>query len=91
MKKCPDALTIFLVPPSLEELERRIRGRRTESEDIVKERLDKARKEIQTKDEPGKVGKLSDGTTVVARPGSTTGGATLEIRVSNRKVYKIRY
>ena len=51
MKKCPDALTIFLVPPSLEELERRIRGRRTESEDIVKERLDKARKEIQTKDE----------------------------------------
>ena len=38
MKKCPDALTIFLVPPSLEELERRIRGRRTESEDIVKER-----------------------------------------------------
>jgi hypothetical protein len=40
---------------------------------------------------PGKVGKLSDGTTVVARPGSTTGGASLEIRVSNRKVYKIRY
>ena len=48
-------------------------------------------KEIQTKYGPGKVGKLSDGTTVVARPGSTTGGATLEIRVSNRKVYKIRY
>ena len=51
MKKCPDALTIFLVPPSLEELEKRIRGRRTESEDIVKERMDKARKEIKTKDE----------------------------------------
>ena len=48
-------------------------------------------KEIQTKYGSGKVGKLSDGTTVVARPGSTTGGATLEIRVSNRKVYKIRY
>ena len=48
-------------------------------------------KEIQTKYGPGKVGKLSDGTTVVARPGSTTGGATLEIRVANRKVYKIRY
>ena len=48
-------------------------------------------KEIQTQYGPGKVGKLSDGTTVVARPGSTTGGATLEIRVSNRKVYKIRY
>lgn len=48
-------------------------------------------KEIQTQYGPGKVGKLSDGTTVVARPGSTTGGATLEIRVSNSKVYKIRY
>ena len=48
-------------------------------------------KEIQTKYGPGKVGKLSDGTTVVARPGSTTGGASLEIRGSNRKVYKIRY
>ena len=48
-------------------------------------------KEIQTKYGLGKVGKLSDGTTVVARSGSTTGGATLEIRVSNRKVYKIRY
>ena len=51
MEKCPHALTIFLVPPSFEELERRIRGRRTEAEEVVKERLDKARKEIATKDE----------------------------------------
>lgn len=51
MEKCPHALTIFLVPPSFEELERRIRGRRTEEEAVVKERLDKARKEIATKDE----------------------------------------
>ena len=48
-------------------------------------------KDIQTQYGPGKVGYLEDGTTVVARPGSTTGGATLEIRVSNSKVYKIRY
>ena len=51
MAKCPEALTIFLVPPSLEELERRIRGRRTEEESIVQQRLQKARKEIATKDE----------------------------------------
>lgn len=51
MAKCPDALTIFLVPPSFEELERRIRGRRTEPEEVVMERLEKARKEIATKDE----------------------------------------
>lgn len=48
-------------------------------------------KEIQTKYGTGYVGTLSDGTTVVARPGSATGGATLEINISNSKVYKIRY
>ena len=51
MEKCPNALTIFLVPPSFEELERRIRGRRTEEEAVVRERLEKARKELATKDE----------------------------------------
>ena len=48
-------------------------------------------KDIQTQYGSGKVGNLIDGTTVVARPGSRTGGATLEIRVSNSKIYKIRY
>ena len=48
-------------------------------------------KDIQTQYGPGKEGKLSKGTSVVARPGSTTGGATLEIRVSSRRIYKIRY
>lgn len=42
-------VTIFLVPPSLEELEKRIRGRRTESDEIVKERLEKAKQEIELK------------------------------------------
>jgi guanylate kinase len=50
MDKAPDALTIFLVPPTMEELEKRIRGRRTEEENIVQERLNKAAKEIATKD-----------------------------------------
>lgn len=51
MAKCPEALTIFLVPPSLDELERRIRGRRTEKEEVVQQRLGKAKKEIATQDE----------------------------------------
>lgn len=50
MEKVPDALTIFLVPPSMEELEKRIRGRKTEAEEIIRERLEKAQKEILTKD-----------------------------------------
>ena len=36
---------------TMEELEKRIRGRRTEAEDVIKERLDKARREIATKDQ----------------------------------------
>lgn len=44
--KVPDALTIFIVPPSMEELEKRIRGRRTEDETIVQQRLQKATKEM---------------------------------------------
>lgn len=46
-EKCPDALTIFIVPPSMDELERRIRGRRSEPEEIVQQRLNKASKEME--------------------------------------------
>lgn len=45
-EKCPDALTIFIVPPSMKELERRIRGRKSESEKVIQERLAKAEKEM---------------------------------------------
>ena len=44
--RCPDAITIFLVPPSFEALEARIRGRSTESEEIIQRRLQKARTEL---------------------------------------------
>ena len=44
--KRPDAVTIFLLPPSDEELERRIRGRGTEDEPTVARRLRAARDEI---------------------------------------------
>lgn len=48
-------------------------------------------KDIKTQYGHGKVGTLSDGTKVVARPGSTTGGATLEIKISHSRIFKIRY
>lgn len=47
MKRCPDGLFIFLLPPSLPELERRIRGRGSETEESLKRRLGSAREEIE--------------------------------------------
>jgi guanylate kinase len=42
----PEALLVFLAPPSWEELERRLRGRGTEPADVIARRLDRARVEL---------------------------------------------
>jgi guanylate kinase len=41
-----EALAVFIRPPSIETLENRLRQRATETEDQLKKRLDKARKEL---------------------------------------------
>jgi len=38
--KMPEAVMIFIVPPSYEELESRLRGRKTETEEAIKKRLE---------------------------------------------------
>jgi guanylate kinase len=45
-QRCPDAFSIFVMTPSLEELERRLRSRSTESEATVALRLSNARQEL---------------------------------------------
>ena len=42
----PDAIGIFIAPPSIEELERRLRGRDTDAEEVILRRLASARAEI---------------------------------------------
>ena len=39
-------ISIFLLPPSFEDLESRIRGRKSEPEEVIQERLSKARNEL---------------------------------------------
>lgn len=46
-----NALAVFVEPPSLEELENRLRGRSTETEDKITQRLAKAREEISFSDQ----------------------------------------
>src|SRR5436190_4150656 len=50
LEKHPDALTIFVHSGSVEELERRLRARRTESEDALARRLATAKRELAQKD-----------------------------------------
>ena len=45
-RQIPDVLTIFLRPGSEEELERRLRGRGTESQEAIARRLEVARREL---------------------------------------------
>ena len=45
-----NAITIFIMPPSFDELERRLRGRKSEDDDIINERLNIAKEEIKYKD-----------------------------------------
>ncbi len=49
-EKVKDALFIFLMPTSLEELEKRLRGRGSEEEHLVQERLKKATRELPLRD-----------------------------------------
>ena len=49
-EKFPEALSIFLLPPSKEELEKRIRNRGTEKEDAINRRLSRANYEIASSD-----------------------------------------
>lgn len=46
-RKYPDAVTIFILPPSMDELERRLRGRGTDSGDVIRRRMLAARAECE--------------------------------------------
>lgn len=46
-EKKPEAVLIFIMPPSLEELEHRLRGRNTEDETAIQNRLHEAYRELE--------------------------------------------
>lgn len=46
-KQMPEAVLIFICPPSLEALENRLRGRHTENEDAIQKRLHEVKIELE--------------------------------------------
>ncbi len=46
-ERCPGALFIFIIPPSFEDLSRRLRRRNTDDESVIQSRLEKAKIELQ--------------------------------------------
>ena len=46
----PNSFTIFILPPSLEELERRLQDRGTETPEVIASRMEKAKEEIASSD-----------------------------------------
>ncbi len=46
-KQMPEAVLIFICPPSYETLENRLRGRRTEDEETIKKRLEQVKTELE--------------------------------------------
>ena len=53
-KVYPEATGILILPPSEEELERRLRGRGTDSEEVIRVRLENAKKEMEFAKTKGK-------------------------------------
>lgn len=52
-QKMPDAVYVFIAPPSMSALEERLINRGTESKEIINKRLEKARKEVKMAKEYG--------------------------------------
>lgn len=51
VKRYPDSVTIFIMPPEIDELKARMEARGTDSPEVIARRLDNAKKEIACKDQ----------------------------------------
>ena len=80
--RCPEAVLIFILPPSLEELAHRLQARSTDPEDVIIKRLDRAREECG---EINKYNYLVVNDSVIAAVGEIISILTAEgCRVKNR-------
>lgn len=45
-ERCPEAILVFTIPPSMDELRRRLHKRGTETEEVIEKRIARAREEL---------------------------------------------
>ena len=50
-EKCPESILIFMMPPSIEELRKRLTDRGTETEEEINKRLQQAKRETKVMDQ----------------------------------------
>lgn len=50
-ERLPEAVTIFVLPPSPQDLETRLHGRKSDDEQAIRKRLERARQELREKDQ----------------------------------------
>ncbi len=76
----PEAITVFLAPPSWEALVERLTGRGTEDEEVIRRRLETARVELAAKDEFDRVVVNDDAAEAVRAIGEILTGDSDEAR-----------
>jgi guanylate kinase len=81
----PEALTVFLAPPTWEDLVERLTGRGTESEDVIRRRLETAREELASKDEFDRVVVNRDVTEAVAEISALLTGHVRTVRLFEKQ------
>lgn len=77
---------VFVAPPSMEELENRLRGRGTEDEDSLTRRLENAKGEMKAKDENGLFDILLINDNLERAYGELKGFLQSDIEEANRRV-----
>lgn len=88
-KVFPDATKIFIIPPSLEVLEKRLRSRGTDSDDAIINRLDIAKKELMRATEYDYVVENDDLNEAVDDVMSIIRAEQLKIETMKRKIKEV--
>lgn len=88
-KKCPKAVFVFILPPSVNELRRRLNKRRTETDDVIEKRISEAEGEIKSAENYDYVMINGELEKAVADLNAIIRAEELKIGNSKNKIYEV--